>query len=138
MVRPLLISFVFLFSLEFSSAQSTLQDFQKLSILSNSSLEKAMYANLTKGLSPFHAISVLYSININSIKISPEASAQFIAALRNTKGVIDCFLDSKSFMLYVKSEKEINYVRIEQIKEVMQLHTNLQIEKYKEELFTNE
>ncbi len=138
MVRLLLISLVFLFSLEFSSAQSKLQDFQNLNILDNSSLEKAIYANRTKGLSPFHAVSVLYSINISSIKISPETSAQFIAALRNTKGVIDCFLDSKSFMLYVKSEKEINYVRIEQIKEVMQLHTKWQIEKYKEELFTHE
>lgn len=138
MMRILLISFVFTFSIEFSTAaQSPIQNFQNLNILDNSSLERTIYSNREMGLSPFHAISVLYSISISSVKVPAQSATQFITALKNTKGVLDCFFDSRYFMLYVTVEKENNYVRIEKIKEVMQEYTNLQIEKYSEELFTN-
>lgn len=138
MVRPLLLLLALLLSSHFTFSQNTAKDFTKVHFLDASALEKSIYNNRNKGLSAFHNIKVLYSLTTSSIKISPAETIQLLSSLKKIKGVIDCFYDSKNFMLYVKTEKEVNYVRIEQLKQVLKDNSKLQIENYKEDLYSIE
>lgn len=122
----------------FSFSQNTSTEFKRVHILDASALEKSITANRTKGLSAFHNVKVLYTLTTSSVKISPTETIQLLSSIKKIKGVIDCFFDSKSFMLYVKTEKEVNYVRIEQLKEALKANSKLQIENYKEELYSIE
>lgn len=136
MVKYLLSLFLITLQVNFSFAQTTAKKFSSVTIVDGSSLEKVIYNNRNKGVSAFHNIKVLYTITTSSVKVSQQELIDLITAIKKIDGVIDCFFDAPNFTLFVKTEKEINYVRIELIKAVMKENSKLQIENYKEDLYT--
>ena len=136
MVKHLLTLLLLTLCAQATFSQITAKSFSSVKLIEGSSLENAIYSNRNKGVSAFHNIKVLYTITTSSIKMSAQDASQLMVSIKKIDGVIDCFYDATHFTLLVKTEKEIRYVRIEQIKEAMKQSSKLQIENYKEELYT--